>query len=172
MTDYFLIAEIKATRGSKGYVAIESFSDFRERFLKLKTVFIEFFGNVKEFNVEDISVSKDGIALKFSGVDSSEDAKIFLNKKIFVDNKNSVHLDKDTFFIHDLIGSKVYKESQFFGSVEDVLVLPANDVYVIKDSSDKRVLVPAVKDFVEKFDPSEKRLDLVANCDLLYDDED
>ena len=172
MDDYFLIAEIKAVYGSDGYVIIESFSDFSERFSRLKNVFLEFFGNMKEFVVEDSLIKGNKIALKFKGVDSADDAKIFLYKKIFVDQKNSVKLDEDTFFVHDIIGSQVYKESKLFGVVEDVLILPANDVYVVKDLDNRKALVPAVKDFILNFNPVEKRLDLVSNCDLLYDDED
>ena len=172
MDDLFLIAKIKATEGAKGYLLIESFSDFPNRFIKLKNVFAEFFGNIKEFAVEDILYSGEKIALKFKGIDSSDDAKFLLNKNIFIDKNNSVQLDKDTYFIHDVIGSVVYKDLKILGSVEDVLVLPANDVYVVRDLNGKKILVPAVKDFIKHFDPDEKRLDLVSDCDLLYDDED
>jgi len=169
--ELFLIAEVKAIRGSEGFVLIESYTDFKERFSQLNEVIVEFFGSYKNFYVDDIAFSEDKIALKFKGFNSAEDAAILLNKKIFVNKKNAVELDKDTFFIHDVIGSVVYKESEFLGNVEDVLILPANDVYVVKNKNNKRILVPAIKDYVKNFNPVEKRLDLVPDCDLLYDDE-
>ena len=171
MDELFLIAEVKAIRGSEGYVQIESFTDFKERFFQLNEVLVEFFGSYKEFIVEDAVIYDGNIALKFKGFNSAGDAEIFLNKKIFVDKKNSVQLDKDTFFIHDVIGSKVYKDAELLGDVEDVFILPANDVFVVKGLNDRKILVPAVKDYVKDFDPIEKRLDLISDCDLLYDDE-
>ena len=171
MGDFFLIAEIKAILGTEGYVSIQSFSDFSERFFQLKKVYLEFFGNFKEFIVEDVSITDGNIALKFKGFNSSEDAIIFLNKKVFVDKINSVLLDKDTFFIHDIIGSNVFRNSVTIGIVEDVFILPANDVYVVKTPDERKILVPAIRDYVKNFNPIDKRLDLISDCDLLYDDE-
>lgn len=171
MEQFFLIAEIKSLQGSDGFVIADSYSDFSERFFLVKSVFIDFFGNRKEFFVEEVKEIDDKFAFKFKGFNTSEDAKILIGKKIYVEEKNSIKLKDNTFFIHDLIGSKVFRKSNLFGYVEDVLVLPANDVYVIKDTNGKKVLVPAVKDYILKFNPLEKRLELVPDCDLLYDDE-
>ena len=171
MNDLFLIAEIKAIQGSSGYVLVRSFSDFSERFFRLKEVYIEFFGNYKKIVVEKVSIVNENIALKFKGFNSVDELRIFLNKKIFVDEKDSIQLDKDSFFIHDLVGSKAFRNNELLGSIEDVYLLPANDVYIIKTLDDRRILIPAVKDFVKEFDPIEKRLNLTDDCDLLYDDE-
>jgi ribosomal 30S subunit maturation factor RimM len=65
----------------------------------------------------------------------------------------------------------VFRDGIEIGFIEDVLVLPANDVIVIVDKVNKRILIPAIKDFIKSFDAARKRLDLVTGCDLLYDDE-
>lgn len=171
MDEFFLIAEIKATQGTKGYVLIESFSDFSERFFQLKKVFVEIFGNFKELVVDDVTNIKGSFAFKFSGFNSSDDANVLINKKIYVDKGNRVHLDKDTFFVHDVVGSKVFKDSVFIGNVADVYTLPANDVYLVRDPENREILIPAVKDYVESFDPVEKIMILVPGTDLLYNDE-
>jgi 16S rRNA processing protein RimM len=169
--DLFLIAEVKAVYGTEGFVIIESFSDFSDRFFKLEYVFIEFFGLSKELYVENIKTINGRHAIKFKGFDSKNSADLLIGKKIYVDNESAVKLSDDTYFIHDLIGSQVYKGSEFIGSLEDVLIMPANDVYLIKDLKGKKILVPAIKDYVKSFDPKTKKLDLIPDCDLLYDDE-
>ncbi len=171
MDELFLIAEVKAIRGTEGYMQVESYTDFKERFFQLKEVSVEFFGNYKEFTVEDVGLSESSVTLKFKGFNSAAEAEIFLNKKIFVDKKNSVRLDKDTYFIHDVIGSSVFRGTELLGIVEDVLILPANDVYVVKSLDNRKILLPAIKNYVKDFNPDKKRLDLVPGCDLLYDDE-
>lgn len=171
MDNFFLIAEIKAVHGSNGLVLIDSFSDFSERFFKLKSVFIELFGLKKEFFVENVIEVGGRIALKFKNFNSAEDVKILIGKRIFVEEKNSIKLSKDTYFVHDLIGSEVFRNSKLIGHVEDVLAYPANDVYLIKDLAKKNIMVPAVKDFIKSFEPGKKILELVDDCDLLYDDE-
>jgi 16S rRNA processing protein RimM len=169
--DLFLIAEVKAVIGSNGFVLIDSYSDFSERFFHLKNVSIEFFGTYKEFFVEEVKRNGKSFAVKFKGINSEEDAKMFLRKKIFVEKKNSVILSDNTFFIHDVIGSEVFRNSKLIGYVKDVLILPANDVYLIKDLDGEEILMPAVKDYVMEFNPNIKKLILVPDCDLLYDDE-
>lgn len=171
MNDLFLIAEIKAVHGSNGFVFIDSFSDFSERFFELNSVFLEIFGSRKEFFIESVQEVKNRIAVKFKGFNSSDEVQQFIGLKIYVDNEHSVKLSKDSYFIHDLIGSKVFTESLFLGSIIDVLVLPANDVFVVQDEKGRRILIPAVKDFIKDFDAALRKLELVPGCDLLYDDE-
>ncbi|MCX7797912.1 MAG: ribosome maturation factor RimM [Melioribacter sp.] len=171
MEDLILIAVVKSVLNNEGFVAINSYSDFDERFFELKKVFIEFFGNSKEFTVEKIKIIDGKIALKIKGFDNSKDAALFLGKRIFVKPNDAVKLEKDTYFIHDLIGSKVYRNRKLLGYLKDVYVLKSNDVYVIEDLNGRKVLIPAIKDYIRKFQPKKKRLDLVEDCDLLYDDE-
>ena len=171
MDDFFLIAEVKAVYGSKGFVLIESYSDFSERFFKLNSVYLEFFSSRKEFFVENVMEVGGNFALKFKGFDNNEDVKFLLGKKIYVDKEHSVKLSADTYFIHDLIGSEVFQGSKLIGLLEDVLILHSNDVYVIRDADKKKILIPAIKDYVQSFDPVKKRLELIPDCDLLYDDE-
>ncbi|MDF1610925.1 ribosome maturation factor RimM [Stygiobacter electus] len=171
MDDLFLIAEVKSAFGTEGYVLIDSFSDFKDRFFELQKVFVQIFGNYKELIVESVKEIDNKIILKFKGFNSSSDVEIFLNQKLFVDKENVVRLEKDTFFIHDLIGCQVFRNEIIIGFVNDVLVLPANDVLEIKND-EKVILVPFVKDFIQNIQVENKLIELKKDCDLLYDDED
>ena len=58
----------------------------------------------------------------------------------------------DEYYIFDLIGLKVKTaDNPCLGEVTDVLTLPANDVYVVRDGS-KEYLIPAIKDVIKKID--------------------
>jgi 16S rRNA processing protein RimM len=169
--ELFLIAEIKKEYGSDGFVLIDSFSDFSERFFRLEFVFLEVYGSKKKFPVEKVISIGGRFAVKFKGFDSGESIRFLLGKKIYVDQAHSVKLAENNYFIHDLIGSQVLRKSSLIGRVEDVLILPANDVLVIRDSGGNEILIPMVKDFIVSFDPSAKKLILERDCDLLYNDE-
>ena len=95
--------------------------------------------------------------------------EVLLGKDIFVDENDVVKLPADQYFIHDLIGSSVFRNKILVGKIVDVMVLPANDVYVI-DADGKEILIPAIKEFVEKFIPSEKKLFLIPEADIDYDE--
>ncbi|MDP4114622.1 MAG: ribosome maturation factor RimM [Bacteroidota bacterium] len=171
MNNYFLIAKILAPAGNGGYVKIFSFSDFPDRFKQLKNVYIDFFGDKKLFSVEKVKYQKKDISIKFSNFNSDSDVEILVGKEVFIDSSDSVSLPADTFFIHDLIGSKVIQNNNELGIITDVLNSPANDIYVIKKLSGEELLIPAVISFIEKFDNTNKVLFLRADIDLNSDDE-
>jgi 16S rRNA processing protein RimM len=170
MKDYYLIAKVVSVYGKKGFVKILSYSDFPERFFKLKKVYIDFFGDKKVSNVENVKQKGDTFFLRFSNFNSAEDAGILLGKELFVDEKEVIKLPEYTFFIHDLIESEIIEEGKKLGKIKDVLSFPANDVYVIETPEGKELLIPAVKDFIERFDPVEKILVLKPGSGL-YEDE-
>ncbi len=170
-TDFFLIAEAFALSKYEGFISLKSYSDFPDRFFDLKSVFIDVFGQFKEFIVEDVRLSGNVISLKFKNFNSSEDIRFLIGKKIFVKSGYEVKLGKDEYFIHDLIGSRVNKSGVFFGIIEDVICLPANDVYVIKDNDNNEILIPALKIFIKSFNPKLKVLELTENAEFVDGDE-
>ncbi len=157
MNDYFLIAKVISVYGRDGYVSVRSYSDFPERFDDLGKVYIDFFDDKKEFFVENVIRNKGSILVKFRNFDNDEESKILIEKEIFVDKENLYKLPEGQFYIHDLIGSTVYRNNELFGILKDVLPYPANDVYVI-DANGSEILIPASFEFIESFDPEMKIL--------------
>ena len=157
MNDYFLIAKVISFYGRKGYVSVRSYSDFPERFDDLSKVYIDFFNDKKEFFVDKIIRKKNSLLIKFRNFDSYEDVKVLTGKEIFVDKKNLYKLPEGQFYVHDLMGSTVYRNSTVFGILKDVLSYPANDVYVIDDNGSE-ILIPASFEFIESFDAEKKIL--------------
>lgn len=170
MTGFYLIARVIAPVGNNGVLKLESFSDFPDRFKKLKTVYIDFFGNKKPFSVEKFRVDSNSVTVKFNGFDSKEDVIELTGKEIFVDEQNLVKLPKDTFFIHDLVGSNVISGNDNIGVISDVYQLPANDVYVVTKGNEE-ILIPALKTVIKRFSAEEKILEIYpGSIDSIDDD--
>ena len=170
MSEYFLIAKVSSISGTKGYVKIFSFSDFPERFISLKEVYIDFFDIKKKFIVEEVKKTKNDFFIKFSNFNSDKDVGILLGKEIFVDEKSVVKLPDNTFFIHDLLGSKVFRNDKFIGKIIDVLAYPANDVYVIDGAVGQEILLPAISGMIESFD-AESKVMILKPGEGFYEDE-
>lgn len=170
MDGYILIARIVAVYGKHGLVRLSSFSDFPDRFLKLKTVSLEFYASFKQLKVEKVKFDGSDILMKFEKFDSEKDVEMLVGKDVYIPDTETVKLPANTYFIHDLIGSRVVFREEELGIIEDVMVLPANDVYVIRKEG-KEVLVPAISDFIESFSAEKKLLVLSENYPG-YDDED
>ncbi len=170
--EYILIAKVEQVYGKDGYVKLRSFSDFPERFLSLKIVYIDFWGDKKTFSVEDIKDINGKIVIKFKRFDNTRDSQILIDRDVYVEENDSVSLPDNHFFVHDLIGSEVYVEDNIIGTVADVMKGKANDVLVISTNDEKEKLIPFVLNFIEKFDAQKKKLILNISKEFLEDDED
>ena len=170
--DYFLIARIEQTFGKDGYVRIQSYSDFPERFFRLKKVYLDFWGDKKSFYIEDVKDVKGKIIIKFKKFNNLRDAQVLTDREVFVDEKDAVSLPENHFFVHDLIDSEVFVKKERIGVVSDVIKAKGNDVLVIMNDEKKEILVPLVLNFIEKFDAAKKKLILNISKDFLEEDED
>ena len=171
MIDYFLIARIISIYGKNGFLKITSFSDFPDRFFNLRKVFIDFFDDRKEFLVEKVETAKGFFTIKLKNFDSDTNAQVLVGKDIFVSSEDAVKLPENYYFIHDLLGSRVYRNDMEFGRIKDVLNYPANDVLVIENHEGSEILIPAIADYIEGFNPENKILILRPGGEL-YEDED
>jgi 16S rRNA processing protein RimM len=168
----FLIAQIKSVLGSDGFLQVKSYSDIPDRFENLEQVEIDVFGGLRIFYIEESGYHKNNVILKFKNFNSPDDVRFLVGRKMFLTESSSDKLPKNFHYIHDLIGSKVFRNGKFFGYLIDVLCLPAHDVYVIEDDRGKEILIPAVENYIEHFDAEEKNLILREGSEPFYDDED
>ena len=169
--DYFLIARVDQLYGKDGFVRLKSYSDFPERYLNLKKVYIDFWGDKKIFYVEDVKDVKGKIIIKFKRFDSPRDSQVLIDRDVYVVEKDAVSLPENHFFMHDLIGSKVFAGKELIGTVTDIIKAKANDVLVILTDDKKEKLIPFVLNFIEKFDASRKKLVLNITKDFLEDED-
>ncbi len=166
-----MIARITSVADKKGFVKIYSYSDFPERFFSIREVYIDFFDSKKKFVVEEVKKFKNDFFIKLRNFDSDSDTRVLLDKEIFVAGKDAVKLPEKVFFIHDLLDSKVFRNGKLFGIIKDVLSSPANDVYVIEDVNGREILLPALSEIIESFDPENKVM-ILKPGESFYEDED
>ena len=109
--------------------------------------------------IESVKFFKQFAILKFKGIDNINDIEKYKGKSLLVDRKNAVKLQKDEYFIADMIGMEVFTEDgNLFGVLRDVMETGANDVYVIDMPDGKEVLVPAIKQCILNVDVEEKKM--------------
>jgi 16S rRNA processing protein RimM len=169
--NYILIGKVEQVHGKAGYVLLNSFSDFLKQFCKLQKVYLDFWGDKKNFCVQDVKDINGRLAVKFKKFDSVRDCQVLIGREIYIEEKDKVNLPDNQFFAHELIGSEVIIEKESYGTVTDVITGKANDVLVIT-ANDKEKLIPLVLNFIESFDAAKKKLILNISLGYLNEDED
>ena len=153
MEDLFQVGIITSTHGVKGEVKVYPTTDDVKRFKKLKDIILDTGKEHIALELESVKFFKQMVILKFKGIDTLNDVEKFRQKSLYVTRANAVRLRKDEYFIADLIGLKVVdEENKELGTLEDVMLTGANDVYVIKLLSGKELLLPAIKQCILNVD--------------------
>ena len=153
MEDLLQVGIITSTHGVRGEVKVYPTTDDPRRFRRLKEVVLDTGTEKMNLEIEGVKFFKQFVILKFKGLDNINDIEKYRQKSLYVTRKNAVRLQRDEYFIADLIGLKVQDEDgKELGTVKDVIETGANDVYEVEMADGKSLLLPAIKQCILNVD--------------------
>lgn len=153
MEDLLQVGIITSTHGVRGEVKVYPTTDDPRRFRRLKEVVLDTGREKLNLEIEGVKFFKQFVILKFKGLDNINDIEKYRQKSLYVTRKNAVRLQRDEYFIADLIGLKVQDEDgKEVGTVKDVIETGANDVYEVEMADGKSLLLPAIKQCILNVD--------------------
>ena len=159
MQEYFEVGQIVNTFGIKGFLKVKPFTDEKERFEELKTVYIVTKGKMKEVEIQEVSYQKEMVLLKLKGIEDLTEAEKYKGAYLKIARKDAKKLPEGTYFIADLLGLEVYTdEGELLGKVDDIFNTGANDVYVVKDELGKQILLPSTKEVLKEIDLENEKI--------------
>ena len=153
MEDLLQVGIITSTHGVRGEVKVYPTTDDPRRFRRLKEVVLDTGREKLNLESEGVKFFKQFVILKFKGLDNINDIEKYRQKSLYVTRKNAVRLQRDEYFIADLIGLKVQDEDgKELGTVKDVIETGANDVYEVEMADGRSLLLPAIKQCILNVD--------------------
>jgi len=162
------IGRIAKPIGTRGEVKILPFTEDKQRFSDLQSVWVgENEVAAEQRDIEVVRIDAKQVVLTLRGVDTVEKAAKFRDHYVFVPKANIAQLRTGSYFVDDVIGCEVVTEEQnHIGKVIDLLSLPTQDVWVIRNGA-KEILIPAVKAIIRHVDVEQKRITIHALEGLL-----
>ena len=141
---YLEAGQIVNTHGIRGEVKIVPWCDTPEFLCDFDVLYLD----GKAVQVESARAHKGNVIVKLAGISDVNAAMCLKNKVVSIDRSN-VELPEGRHFIADLIGLEVRDADSgtVLGVLEDVLTLPANEVYMVKGGG-KEYMIPAVDEFL------------------------
>lgn len=153
MEDLLQVGIITSTHGVRGEVKVYPTTDDPRRFRRLKEVVLDTGREKLNLEIEGVKFFKQFVILKFKGLDNINDIEKYRQKSLYVTRKNAVRLQRDEYFIADLIGLKVQDEDGTeLGTVKNVIETGANDVYEVEMADGRSLLLPAIKQCILNVD--------------------
>ncbi len=159
MNKYLELGQIVNTRGLRGEVKVNSFTDDNTKFEKMKSIFVKKKEEIKEYEIQKVSYSKNQIILKLKGIETIEEAEKLRNSYLLVDRDSLEKLPEGVYYIADLIGLEVFtEEGLLLGKVDDIFSTGSNDVYVVKAEDGTEKLLPGIDEVLKKIDIENKKI--------------
>ena len=174
------LARVKYTQGRKGEVFAEILTDFPEKFMERRRLWLlrgtlsaggdvapkkDADDNPREVELVHHWLHKGGVVLHFAGVDSISAAEQLAGMIVAIPREDRASLSTGEFFIGDLIGCALVDVS----SAEPVTVGEIEDVdrsagpvaiLVVRGKSTDEILIPFAKDYLRRVDVEAKRVEM------------
>ncbi|WP_310603208.1 ribosome maturation factor RimM [Anaerosporobacter sp.] len=159
MDDLLRVGVISSTHGIKGEVKVFPTTDDQNRFKDLKKVILDTGKEQIEMEITGVRFFKQMVIVKFKGFDNINDIEKYKGKDLLVTRENAVKLEEGEYFIYDLVGCMVVTdEEEELGELVEVLQTGANDVYVVKTTEGKEVLLPNIESCILDVNIEEKKI--------------
>ncbi|MBO5733373.1 MAG: 16S rRNA processing protein RimM [Clostridia bacterium] len=158
------VGQIVNTHGIRGEVKLNPWTDDLYELLDLEVFYDK---NAEPLKVESSKVHKNVVIIKFSGINTMNDAEKMKGKTLYTEK---TPLPEGRYYIKDLIGLLAYENDEPLGELTDVFNTGANDIYEIKTPEGKRIYLPVIDGVIGEVDLENKKIFVTVPLGLLDDD--
>lgn len=160
------IATITTTSGLEGDVRLRPLSRYFDDYIEEKRLMMGYSSDKSEdICLELVSGIGKKRRFKFKGINSLFDAKNIVGKTIFIETRMD---DQINMISKQVLGYEVITDTgNFVGVLNDIMWLPNNDIYVIKNGN-REFLIPVIPEVIKRLD-HEQGIILITPMDGLLD---
>lgn len=151
--DFVIVAKILNPHGLRGELNLAPLTDFPDRLLARRVLFLESGERVEKKNVERMTAAGRKMITKLSGVNTREDARKLGGSFLKVPVAELHPLENGDYYHHQLIGLEVVDDrAGVLGLLDDIIQGPGGDIYSVKGDFPGSILFPGVAEFVRQVD--------------------
>jgi 16S rRNA processing protein RimM len=148
---YLITGRLRRPHGVKGEIQMEVLTDFPDRMHAGRMVYLG--PEYQPLQITHLRTQDRFLLVSFEGVTNPEQARAFVNRYVYVRSDLLPDLPEGEYYHHQLIGLQVEdQEGNLLGSLVEILVTSANDVYVVKSPDGAEILIPAIASAVLEVD--------------------
>ncbi len=146
--DCFNLGHISRTYGYKGKVIAVFDTDQPQKYIELKSVFVDIQGELVPHFLEELAQSSKGhFIILFKGFESERQALEVTNRDLYLPLEILPPLKGKSFYFHDVIGFKMIDQQHgYIGDCAEVMIT-TQAVFRILEGT-KEIFVPAVDNFI------------------------
>jgi len=156
--DLIVVARVARTRGLRGEVVADLYTDFPGRFEDLDSVIaIAPDGNRRSLQIEEHWFQGNRIIFKFAGYDSIDAAKELAGFQLGIPESERIELPEDTFYDWELAGCRVEAlDGKLIGQVREIMRTGGVEILVVAGDEGREFLIPMAHDICVEIDIERK----------------
>ncbi|MCM3205142.1 ribosome maturation factor RimM [Paenibacillus illinoisensis] len=159
MAEFMNVGKIVNTHGIRGELKIMPLTDFPEvRFAKNAELYLFTPENHPVLvHVESARLHKNMYIVRLKEYGNINEVEKFKGGIAKVSKENLAELEENEYYFHQIVGCTVVtEEGENLGTISEILTPGANDVWVVKTTAGKEILLPVIDDVVLDVDVNEK----------------
>ncbi len=152
--DLIVVARVARTRGLRGEVVADLYTDFPGRFEGLESVIaIGPDGSRRSLQIEEHWFHGNRIVFKFAGYDSIDAAKDLAGYQLAIPASERIELPEDHFYDWELTGCRVESvDGKLIGQVSEVMRTGGVEVLVVAAVEGREILIPMAREICVEID--------------------
>jgi len=156
--DLIVVARVARTRGLRGEVVADLYTDFPGRFEDIdKVIAIAPNGSRRSLQIEEHWFHGNRIIFKFIDFDSIDSAKQLAGYQLAVPAGERVELAEDQFYEWELAGCRVEEvDGKLIGTVREVMRTGGVEILVVGNDAGREFLIPMAQDICVEIDVEKK----------------
>lgn len=147
------LGKILRPHGIRGEVRMLVYTAYPDQIAHIEEVFIGTEDDFDTYEVETVRFHRDGVLLKFEGIDDRNAAETLRDLLVLVPIELGAPLEEGEYYTYELMGVSVFTDAgEFIGIIEEIWETGANDVFVLRGSQRGEVLIPDTEEVVQSID--------------------
>jgi len=160
-----IVARLVRPQGRRGEILADLLTDFPERFAERKRLYLLVSESSpqpgREVTLEQHWLHKGRIVLKFSGVDSINDAEALRDLLVAIPVSERAPLTGGAVYISDLIGCEVVDLASAATPIGRIVDVDGEGgLLIIRPTRGEEMLIPFAKDYLVAIDIASKRIEM------------
>jgi 16S rRNA processing protein RimM len=168
--EFYLIGKLIKPFGIKGMVKVDFYIDDFEELNAFSNFYIKDKLSSNGFKILELTEIRqlgERYALGIADCESRDVAETYRDIEVFVDINELPKLDKDEFYIKDLVDMEVFYKEAFFGKVKNIIEVADRFILIIRMENGKEIAVPFSDTYIGDIDITNKRIESKAVDTLL-----
>jgi len=153
------VGEISGVFGVKGWVKVFSLTDPRENIVSYSPWLLRKGGEVKEVKLVNGKRQGKSVVAQIEGISDRNDAELLCGWEILINKSQLPETEEGVYYWVDLVGLFVETDQGVsLGQVDYLLETGANDVLVVKEGDQERLIPFINEQVIKKIDLKDKKM--------------